>query len=110
MSDGEDRDFAARASPEWFACFQTFFFKVNRQACRMCVSVSAGGTRTISPTVMPVNTIAGDGDVVDGHVQAVPAAGGGDNAEGMIAGAFKALIIVPNTRLLGIFCRVLSDK
>lgn len=36
MSDGEKRDFAATsASPEWFSCFQTFFFKVNRQAGRM---------------------------------------------------------------------------
>ncbi|CAM9294212.1 unnamed protein product [Scytosiphon promiscuus] len=52
VSDGEKRDFAAtKASPEWFACFQTFFFKVNRQAGRMCgpsdgIMVNSSGQAT----------------------------------------------------------------
>ena len=52
MSDGERKDFAAHcASPEWFACFQTFFFKVNRQAGRMCVDAPAASISTISDVI-----------------------------------------------------------
>ncbi|CAM9303716.1 unnamed protein product, partial [Hapterophycus canaliculatus] len=70
VSDGEKRDFAAtRASPEWFACFQTFFFKVNRQAGRMC-----GTTEGIDGIGISVVNAAG---------QARERAGG-DAAEGMV--------------------------
>lgn len=54
VSDGESREFAAhQASPEWFACFQTFFFKVNRQAGRMCVET----VDTDTPTVEAVEAV-----------------------------------------------------
>lgn len=111
VADGEDRDFAASASPEWFACFQTFFFQVNSQAGRMCVSLSADGTPivvTASPApggrvdvgarrgaVSGTDTAASVGDVggatVAGGEGAAATKGergsGDDPSEGMIAGA-----------------------
>lgn len=66
VSDGEKREFAAtKASPEWFACFQTFFFKVNRQAGRMCGTTDG----------MSVHS--------SGQARDRP---GGDPAEGMVLG------------------------
>lgn len=78
MSDGENRDFvAARASPEWFSCFQTFFFKVNRQAGRMCVMDLATTTVTATPMSGTASTDE-DGTVrvlsTDGTVTVAPEA------------------------------------
>lgn len=78
MSDGEKRDFAATsATPEWFACFQTFFFKVNRQSGHMHVTAAP---TTTSPHADAAST-AGQTRV----------RGGGDDAEGMVAGEFVFL-------------------
>lgn len=68
VSDGENTDFAAkRASPEWFACFETFFVKVNRRAGRMCVTTNGRNNTTV--TVFPMTPIA--------HAEAADASGAG---------------------------------
>lgn len=65
VSDGEKREFAATsASPEWFSCFQTFFFEVNRQAGRMYGAPAVG----------------------KGSTSANPSSVGRDGAEGMLSG------------------------
>ncbi|CAM9236271.1 unnamed protein product, partial [Ectocarpus fasciculatus] len=76
VSDGEKRDFAATsASPEWFACFQTFFFKVNRQSGRMHV--------TTAPTITTITTTSPHADAAS--TGQTGGRGGGDDAEGMVA-------------------------
>lgn len=65
MSDGEKREFAATsASPEWFSCFQTFFFKVNRQAGRMYGAPTDGNVSTNASSL-------GERDEVKGMVPGV---------------------------------------
>lgn len=67
MSDGEKRDFAAtKASPEWFACFQTFFFKVNRQAGRMCGTTDGIAVHTSGQAM---NRDKPGGDAAEGMVR-----------------------------------------
>ena len=86
VSDGEKREFAAtRASPEWFSCFQTFFFKVNRQAGRMGVATDAD-TATATTAATTAATAAATGAVAASAASA--AAGDGAASSENIVTAF----------------------
>lgn len=82
VSDGEVKAFAAHASPEWFACFQTFFFKVNRQAGRMCVDPASDGCGVSLPitTATPASTMTSSVGVGNDEWSGGDSAGGGGAA------------------------------